>query len=146
MQFIIHVSCVIVNRDNKVLVVQEKSPASFGKYNLPGGHLELGEKIAAGAKREVREEVNLQIEPQYLVGIFTGVGKHHFMNYVFYAETHDQDPEPQFTEVLDCKWMSIDEIMNADEDTLLNPTKLKSIVQRVSNKTLHQTDLIMELF
>ena len=57
-----------------------------------------------------------------------------------------KDPEPQFTEVLDCKWMSIDEIMNADEDTLLNPTKLKSIVQRVSNKTLHQTDLIMELF
>ena len=146
MKFIIHVNCVILNQENKVLLVQEKKPASYGKYNLPGGHLEISEKIADGVKREVKEEVNLEVEPEYLVGIFTGAGKHHFVNYVFYTEIIDQEPEPQFSEILDCKWMSIDEILNEDEGILLNPIKLKSIIERVKEKTLYKADLIMELF
>jgi 8-oxo-dGTP diphosphatase len=137
---------VILNQENEILLVQERKPASYGKYNLPGGHLEIGEKIAVGVKREVKEEVNLEVEPEYLVGIFTGVGKHHFVNYVFYTEIIDQEPEPQFSEILDCKWLSIDEILNTDEGELLNPIKLKSITERVRDKTLYKIDLIMELF
>ena len=146
MQFVIHVSCVILNQENEILLVQERKPASYGKYNLPGGHLEIGEKIAAGVKREVKEEVNLEVDPEYLVGIFTGVGEHHFVNYVFYTEIIDQEPEPQSSEILDCKWLSIDEILKMDEGKLLNPIKLKSITERVREKALYKTDVIMELF
>lgn len=140
MQFIIHVSCVILNQQNEILLVRERKDASYGKYNLPGGHLEISEKIADGIK------VNLEVEPEYLVGIFTGVGEHHFVNYVFYTEIIDQEPEPQLSEILDCRWLSIDEILNTDEGDLLNPIKLKSITKRVKDKTLYKSDLIMELF
>ena len=146
MRFIIHVSCVILNQQNEILLVRERKAASYGKYNLPGGHLEISEKIADGVKREVKEEVNLEVEPEYLVGIFTGVGEHHFVNYVFYTEIMDQEPEPQLSEILDCRWLSMDEILNTDEGDLLNPIKLKWITKRVKDKTLYNVDLIMELF
>ena len=117
MQFIIHVSCVIQNQQNEILLVRERKAASYGKYNLPGGHLEISEKIADGVKREVKEEVNLEVEP-----------------------------EPQLSEILDCRWLSMDEILNTDEGDLLNPIKLKWITKRVKDKTLYNVDLIMELF
>lgn len=74
------------------------------------------------------------------------MGEHHFVNYVFYTEIIDQEPEPQLSEILDCRWLSIDEILNTDEGDLLNPIKLKSITKRVKDKTLYKSDLIMELF
>lgn len=146
MQFIIHVNCVILNQDNKVLLVQEKKPVSYGKLNLPGGHLEIGEKVVAGVKREVKEEVNIEVQPKYLVGIYTGVGAHHFTNYIFYAEVLEQEAEPQHDEILDCKWMSMVEILNLDDEMLLNPLKLKSIIRRVKDKSFYPTDMIVELF
>lgn len=146
MQFVIHVSCVILNQESKILLVQEKKPASYGKYNLPGGHLEIGEKMVAGVIREVKEEVHLDIQPQNLLGIFTGVGDHHFVNYIFFAEIKNQKPEPQLSEVLNCKWLSMDEIINLDGEMLLNPAKLKSVIDLVRKKRFYPIDLIIELF
>ncbi len=66
----IGVSTIIQNSNKEILLVQERKPAAYGKFNLPGGLLEAGEKITAGAIREAREEVNLEIELEYLIGIY----------------------------------------------------------------------------
>ena len=57
---VIHVS-VAVLRDGQILLVREGKPASYGKWNLPGGHLEPFEELARGAAREVREEEILEL-------------------------------------------------------------------------------------
>ncbi len=40
-----------------------------GHWTLPGGVLEVGESLAAGVAREVREETGLEVEPIELVEI-----------------------------------------------------------------------------
>lgn len=51
------VSKVIITKNNKILLLQKKN----GKYELPGGHIEVGESAINGAKREVKEEIGLDI-------------------------------------------------------------------------------------
>jgi ADP-ribose pyrophosphatase YjhB (NUDIX family) len=41
-----------------------------GWWSLPGGALELGESLADGVKREVREETGLEIRPLGVLEIF----------------------------------------------------------------------------
>ena len=38
-----------------------KSPKWHDKYVIPGGHIELGEKMEDALKREIKEETNLEI-------------------------------------------------------------------------------------
>lgn len=51
------VSKVIITKNNKILLLQKKN----GKYELPGGHIEVGESAINGAKREVKEETGLDV-------------------------------------------------------------------------------------
>ena len=51
------VSKVIIVKNNKILLLQKKN----GKYELPGGHIEMGESAINGAKREVKEETGLDV-------------------------------------------------------------------------------------
>jgi 8-oxo-dGTP pyrophosphatase MutT (NUDIX family) len=51
------VSKVSVTKNNKILLLQKKN----GKYELPGGHIEVGESAINGAKREVKEEIGLDV-------------------------------------------------------------------------------------
>lgn len=53
---------IVLNKDNKILVLQrsEKSGAG-GKWSFPGGALEFNEDPYASIKREIEEEVHLQV-------------------------------------------------------------------------------------
>lgn len=51
----------VVFRDGKVLLVRRGIPPSEGLWAIPGGLLELGESLAAGAEREIREETGVVI-------------------------------------------------------------------------------------
>ncbi len=59
---------VIVNDKNEVLLQKRADNYLWG---LPGGILEMDESIAEGAKREVKEETNLDIEIERFIGVFT---------------------------------------------------------------------------
>jgi mutator protein MutT len=49
----------IIVRNQQMLLVNTRST---GKYFFPGGAVELGERLEAALKREVREETGLEIE------------------------------------------------------------------------------------
>ena len=53
------VGALIFNRDGKLFLM--KSHKWRNNYVLPGGHIELGEKIEDALKREIKEETNLSI-------------------------------------------------------------------------------------
>jgi len=55
------VGALIVNDRDEILLV--KSYKWGNKYTVPGGHIELGERSETAVKREVREEVGLEVEP-----------------------------------------------------------------------------------
>lgn len=53
---------IIVVRDGKLLLGKRKNCYGAGTWALPGGHLEQGEELAAGAARELLEETGLTAE------------------------------------------------------------------------------------
>jgi mutator protein MutT len=58
---IVGVGAVIV-RDGQVLIVRRANPPLQGEWSIPGGALDLGEKLRDGIAREVREETGLDVE------------------------------------------------------------------------------------
>jgi 8-oxo-dGTP diphosphatase len=61
------VSAAII-RDGKFLLVRRARPPANGLYTLPGGVVELGEKLTEAVVREVAEETKISIEPVALAG------------------------------------------------------------------------------
>lgn len=56
-----------------VLLIRRAFPPRQGEWSLPGGRLELGESLADGVRRELREETGLEIEVGPLVEVFDRV-------------------------------------------------------------------------
>lgn len=53
---------IAVFRDGKVLLAQRAKAPALGLYSLPGGRIEPGETMRAGALRELLEEVGVEAE------------------------------------------------------------------------------------
>jgi 8-oxo-dGTP pyrophosphatase MutT (NUDIX family) len=68
----------IIEHDGKLLVIRSRHG---GKLYLPGGGIELGERIETALKRELREETGLEIEVQHCV---------HFQEQFFYYDPLDE--------------------------------------------------------
>lgn len=57
------VTCAIIENDNQVLVVQRSEHMKLPlKWEFPGGKIETGETEQECLKREIREELNIEIE------------------------------------------------------------------------------------
>ncbi len=57
-------------RRNRVLLVRRGSEPLKGEWTIPGGMLELGEELAEGVRREIKEETGLDIEPLEVLDVF----------------------------------------------------------------------------
>lgn len=68
------VTCVILEIDGKILLMRRKRPDDSEKWLLPGGYVDEGEPVEQAAVREIREEVNLDITLDGLVGVFSYAG------------------------------------------------------------------------
>lgn len=63
----------IVWKDGKVLMVQRGRPPRQGIWSLPGGLQLLGETVADGIRREIREETGIEIDLLGLVAVVDSV-------------------------------------------------------------------------
>src|SRR5262245_40567907 len=63
--------CVIFDGDARVLLIRRKNEPFKGDYALPGGFIDIGETTEAACRREVREEVGLELGRLALVGVYS---------------------------------------------------------------------------
>lgn len=63
----------VVWKDGQVLMVQRGRPPRQGIWSLPGGLQLLGETVADGIRREIREETGVEIELLGLVEVVDSV-------------------------------------------------------------------------
>lgn len=56
----------LIIEDEKILLVKKCKGAYTGKYDLPGGSIEYGEKPIETLKRELQEETNTEIKKAVL--------------------------------------------------------------------------------
>ncbi len=64
------VGAVVLDAEQRVLLVRRGQEPLLGEWSLPGGALELGEPLEDGIRREVREETGLDVEPVEIVAVF----------------------------------------------------------------------------
>ncbi len=62
--------CVIFHGDAVVLVRRKYDPYK-GHYALPGGAVEIGETVEDACRREMREEIGLEVRNLRLIGVYS---------------------------------------------------------------------------
>jgi len=63
------IGVMIQNEKGEVLLGLRKGSHGSGEWSFPGGHLEMGETILETAKRETKEETNLDINEFELISV-----------------------------------------------------------------------------
>ena len=69
---VVGVGAIITDGDRVLLVRRGREP-SMGLWSIPGGMLELGESLVQGIRREVREEVGLEVRVLEIVEVLDRV-------------------------------------------------------------------------
>jgi ADP-ribose pyrophosphatase YjhB (NUDIX family) len=69
---IVGVGAIIIDGDRVLLARRASQPLS-GQWSIPGGMLELGETLRAGAEREALEETGLRVHVDEVVDVFDSI-------------------------------------------------------------------------
>lgn len=120
------IGVMIQNEKEEVLLGLRQGSHGEGEWAFPGGHLEFGETVFETAKREVKEETDLDVEELEIISIADEMryiesdGKH-YLNIGVLAKYNKGEPkimEPNKCQ--DWKWFSLDDL----PDKLLEGTEL----------------------
>jgi 8-oxo-dGTP diphosphatase len=67
--------CVIFDPLGRVLLVRRKDAPGAGRHALPGGFVKIGETVESACRREVLEEVGIEIDGLILVGVYSAIDR-----------------------------------------------------------------------
>ena len=104
----------ILNENNELLLQQRNKAPEKGYWSIPGGKVELFEKIEDAVKREIKEETDVDIEVIKLLGICDHIVDNeqvHWVSPSYLCKIVAGNPriiEPQ--KHSDMKWFSLDEL------------------------------------
>lgn len=133
------IGVMIQNKEGFVLLGLRKGSHGSGEWSFPGGHLEMGETILETAKRETKEETNLDINEFELISIADEMrylksdGKH-YLN-VGMKGLHNGG-EPVVMEKDKCeewKWFDLNDLPG----NLFEGTEL--VINNFKNKTIYNS-------
>lgn len=131
------VGALIFNRDNRVLLVL--SERWGGKYVVPGGHIELGERIEETVLREVKEETGLDVYDLKFVMMQECIYDEEFyrkMHFIFfdYSCTTDANEDDVILnhEAQAYSWVTLDKAL----DMSLDPYT-RRLIEKVISGTRH---------
>lgn len=110
----IKVAAAVIKNNGKVLIAQRPEFSHMGlKWEFPGGKIETGEDAAACLKREIREELDLEIE----VGRELMVVEHQYQDRKVILHCHLCRYLRGEAKTLECrnfKWVSAGEMKSFD--------------------------------
>ena len=105
---------VVIIRDGKILLGERIGSHGANTWATPGGHLDMGEEIAACAIRETLEETGLKVSEVSQLGfsndVFNPLNKHYVTLYVV---ANGVEGEPEIMEPNKClgwQWFGLDEL------------------------------------
>jgi len=112
---IIGVGAVIINGEQVLLVRRATEPLK-GEWSVPGGMLELGERLRDGVRREVLEETGLVVEPGEVLDVFDSIftdsegrTQYHYVLIDYLCMPVSGEPRAG-TDVSDVRWVSEHEL------------------------------------
>lgn len=118
-QPIIGVGAVIIC-NCKILLVKRGSEPGRNQWSIPGGLVELGEKVHNAIVREVKEETNLDVEVHNLIDVVDNLvpdekGRwcYHFVILDFFVRLRGGNIYAG-SDVLQAQWVPLDEVKKFD--------------------------------
>ncbi|NHJ23796.1 MAG: NUDIX domain-containing protein [Candidatus Lokiarchaeota archaeon] len=111
---------VLLVRNEKLLLVKRKYNPDAGYWSIPGGHLDLGERVEDAAEREALEETGFNVKITSLAGIInkimydkSGKVEYHYVLINYFVKqidgNHDQLPKAQ-DDALEARFVPFDEL------------------------------------
>ena len=76
-------ACVLVESDDRIALLKRDISPQKGKWVVPGGYVDRGEKVTEAAIRETDEECGLKIGIKHLFGVYSYTGQVEVM--IFYV-------------------------------------------------------------
>lgn len=132
----------VLERDGKYLLVQEAKKMCYGKWNIPAGHLDVGETIFEAAKREIKEESGLDVE---LTGVCQiGNSKLEdgiFVSIIFSTKALGDDIKFGSNEILDARWFSYEELLSMKAQ-LRSEDLILGAINNVRNGLVASIDIV----
>jgi len=106
---------VLLVRNHTLLLIKRKYNPDAGYWSIPGGHLDLGEKVQVAAEREAYEETGFKVKVTKLAGIIdkimyddNGKIEYHYVLLNYFVEQIDgrtDDPPKAQDDALDAKFV-----------------------------------------
>lgn len=87
---------VVIPSEGGVVLIRRGTDPYKGTWALPGGFVEVGETVENAAVREAKEETNLDVELESLVGVYSEPDRDprgHNVSVTFLARITGGDPE-----------------------------------------------------
>jgi 8-oxo-dGTP diphosphatase len=98
----------IIEREGLILLARR---SDIGWWNLPGGGLESGETVEEGLRREVREEVCVEVDVVRLVGVYSKPQKNEVvLTFLCRLAEGQEDAIGTSDEVSETGWFAPDEL------------------------------------
>ncbi len=135
------VSGVVIEKDASIVIVKEAKESCYGKWNIPAGRLNQGEDFISAAIREVKEESNLDIVLDGIVGIYTEIGDVNIIKVIFKGTALNNKITRSEEEILDVKWIKIDDFLKMSKDKLRS-YDLHKIISDFREKELYDLEIL----
>jgi 8-oxo-dGTP diphosphatase len=103
------VVAVIVDDAERVVLTRRAVAPFRGLWVMPGGKIDLGEPIVAAVRREVREEIGIEVVVGGLIDVFEhltpGADNDHFVILYYRCRATVQELVPNPAEVAEARWI-----------------------------------------
>lgn len=73
------VTVVVIEHEGKILLGRRNMNPAKGMWSFFGGYVDRGEKVEEAAIREVKEETNLDVQLEELIGLYSERGNPHIL-------------------------------------------------------------------
>jgi mutator protein MutT len=105
----------ILKKDGKYLICQRKKNGRYGmKWEFPGGKFEPGETVEQCLRRELQEELSIQIHSIEQIHTEAAYYEDGGMFNVSYCYVSGFDGQPRNNVFEQIRWVSLDELQRTD--------------------------------
>lgn len=133
----------IIEKEGKILLVQEKQEKCYGKWNIPAGHLDYNESLSEGAIREIKEESGCDVELTGIANVANRILEDDIFVYItFTTKLLNEDIKINPEEILDVKWFEINDVLNNMDNELRNLKFIKQPILNIMKNKVAPIDII----
>lgn len=103
---------VLVLKDGKCLLSKRWEKDGSFVWCMPGGHLEYGESIEEGARRETLEEAGVELGEMEIIlsGNLAGFAPRHYVMFGVRAPWKSGEPRNEANKMTDWAWFPLEEL------------------------------------